>query len=290
MTTTPTTTATTTATAMTGATDAVRPAASRPPGTVTMARVVHAELVKLRTVRSTVVTLAATAVSLVGMGAFAAVGTVVSDAPPVEVGADPTADPTAGSLSGVGLAVLIVAALGVLAVTGEYGSGTIRATLTAVPGRGRLAAGKTVALAVAALAVTLASTLASFFTARAIVATDGLDVSLGQPGVARAVVGAALYLTLVAVFASGLAWLLRSAAGALAAVFGILYVLPAVGLLLPAPVADAVLPYLPDNAGHAIMQLSDGGQLGPWTGLAVFAGYAAATLAAAVAVLRRRDA
>jgi ABC-2 type transport system permease protein len=285
-----TTTTTRSTTTATPAAGAVARAASRPPGAVTTARVVHAELVKLRTVRSTVVTVAATALSLVGMGAFAAVGTVVSDAPTAEAAADPTADPTAGSLSGVSLAVFLVAALGVLAVTGEYGSGTIRATLAAVPGRRRLVAGKTVAVAATALAVTLASTLGSFFTARAIVAADGVTVSLGQPGVARAVVGAALYLTLVAVLASGLAWLLRSAAGALAAVFGILFVLPAVGLLLPAPVADAVLPYLPNNAGTAIMQLADGGQLGPWTGLAVFAGYAAVTLAAAVALLRRRDA
>jgi ABC-2 type transport system permease protein len=284
-----TTTSTTTSTTTETAAGAVARAASRPPGTVTTARVVHAELVKLRTVRSTVSMVAATAASLVGMGAFAAVGTVVGDAPPAGL-ADPTTDPTAGSLSGVGLAVFFVAALGVLPVTGEYSSGTVRATLAAVPGRRRLVAGKTMAVAATALAVTLASTLGSFLVARAIVATDGVTASLGQPGVARAVVGAALYLTLVAVLATGLAWLLRSAAGALAAVFGVLFLLPVVGLLLPAPVAAAVLPYLPNNAGTAIMQLSDGGQLGPWTGLAVFAGYAAATLAAAVALLRRRDA
>jgi hypothetical protein len=70
----------------------------------------------------------------------------------------------------------------------------------------------------------------------------------------------------------------------------VLAVLPAIGLFLPQHVGAAVLPYLPNNAGTALMQLTPGGQLDPWTGLAVFSGYVLLTLAGATVTLRRRDA
>jgi hypothetical protein len=119
-----------------------------------------------------------------------------------------------------------------------------------------------------------------------VLAQAGITVSLGDPGVLRAVVGAALDLALVGLLGTGLGWLLRSTAGALSALLGILFVLPVVGLLAP-----SVVPYLPGNAGAAILQVGPAaGLLAPWTGLTVFAGYAVLTLAAAAVVLRRRDA
>jgi hypothetical protein len=117
-----------------------------------------------------------------------------------------------------------------------------------------------------------------------------VSVSLTAPGAARAVIGAALYLTGITLLGAGFGWLLRSTAGALAALFGVLVVLPVIGLLLPRSVGAAVLPYLPDNAGTAIMQLTPGGHLGPWAGLGVFAGYVGLTLVGAAITLRRRDA
>jgi ABC-2 type transport system permease protein len=118
----------------------------------------------------------------------------------------------------------------------------------------------------------------------------GITISLAAPGVLRAVTGAALYLTVVAILSSGLGWLLRSTAGALATLVGILVVPQLVALLLPPGIGEIVGPYLPGNAATAIMQLEPGAQLGPWTGLAVFLGYAAAVLAGAVLAVRRRDA
>ncbi len=255
---------------------------------VTTGRVVHAELLKLFTVRSTYYALLATTLSIVGIGAFAAVGIVVGEAPP---GPEATVDPTGGALTGVSLAVYLVAALGVLTVTSEYSTGTIKSTLAAVPKRPVLVAGKLLAVATTTLLVTLAASVTAFFTAKAVLATDGMSISLTAPGVLRAVTGAALYLTAVALFAGGLAWLLRSTAGSLATLFGILVVLPVTAYLLPARIRDDVMPYLPDSAGLAILQTTPSpAQLPPWTGFGVFIAYTTITVLAATLVLRRRDA
>jgi ABC-type transport system involved in multi-copper enzyme maturation permease subunit len=251
--------------------------------------VVSSELVKLRTARSTIAAMTTAALLVVGVGAISAVGLVVQD-PSVAGAGGPTADPLGGSLTGVNPAAYAAAALGAIAVTSEYASGTIKVSLAAVPRRAQLVIGKAIALAAVTLTVMLAAVLATFFVAQAILSTADMSLSLTAPGVARVLVGSSLYLTGVTLFAAGFGWLLRSTAGALAVLFGILAVLPVIGLLLPQPVGAAVLPYLPGNAGTAVMQLTPGGQLGPWAGLAVFSGYVLVTLAGATVALGRRDA
>ncbi len=243
-------------------------------GRVTVRRVALAELVKLRSVRSTTYALLITALSTVAIGAVTAFALVAQPAPPDGATDAATADPTGAALTGVSLAAYVVAALGVLSVTGEYATGTIRGTLAAVPRRAQLVVGKVLALGALTLAVTLPSTLLAFFAAKAVLSTADMSISLTEPGVARAVVGAALYLTVLALFSAGFGWLLRSTAGALAALFGVLVVLPVIGFFLPPDIAGMVVPYLPGNAGTAVMQLTPGGQLGPWAGFAVFVGVA----------------
>jgi hypothetical protein len=88
----------------------------------------------------------------------------------------------------------------------------------------------------------------------------------------------------------GSGWLLRSTAGAPAALFVALYVLPVVGFILPAEVSATIVPLLPANAGQAMIQLVPSGLLSPGAGFALFTGYAITALAAASLVLRRRDA
>ncbi|HYN93071.1 MAG TPA: ABC transporter permease [Pilimelia sp.] len=252
---------------------------------VTVRRVLLAELIKLRSVRSTTYALLTTVLAIAGLAVFAAVGATV------QAGAPEGPDPTGGSLAGLSLAGYVIAALGVLAVTAEYRTGTIASTLAAVPRRGTVLVAKALAVAGVVFPVTVASTVGAFVAVRAVLATAGIDISLGEPGVLRAVVGGALYLTVVALLGSGLGWLLRSTAGALAALFGVLILLPVAALLLPAGLRAAVLPYLPDSAGMAIVQTTPAdGQLAPWTGFAVFSAYAAGTLLAAAWALRRRDA
>jgi ABC-2 type transport system permease protein len=86
-------------------------------------------------------------------------------------------------------------------------------------------------------------------------------------------------------------FILRNTAGAIVTLFGIMLVLPALGIVLPASVGRHILPYLPSNAGQAVMQVHpNGNMLAPWTGFALYVGYTAVAVVAAALLLRRRDA
>jgi ABC-2 type transport system permease protein len=255
---------------------------------VTLAGVFRSELIKLRSVVSTTAALLTAAVATIGIPAIAAVAIIAGGSSDDDM-SGAIADPTGGSLSGVGAAVFAVLTLGVLAVSNEYSTGTIRPSLAAVPRRSQLVWGKALALLSITLPVGVASAFVAFFVAQLILSSAGHSISLTEPGVARAVLGAGLYLSVAAVLANGFAWMLRSTAGSLAVVVGVLFVLPTIGMLLPARVAAHVVPFLPNNAGMAIMQTTPSGHPAPWLGIAVFAGYAAITLAAASYVANRRD-
>jgi ABC-type transport system involved in multi-copper enzyme maturation permease subunit len=251
---------------------------------VTQRRVLVAEAIKLRSVRSTWWLLAVSGLSIVAAGVSPALTSVVSG---TEQPGDPagSVDPTGGALSGISFTQLLVAALAVLIVTGEYSSGLVRATFTAVPARLPVLWAKAATAAVITFVTTLAATFIAFLTAQAVLSGTDAPISLTTPGVARAVIGSALYLGVTAVLAVALGALLRSAIGAMAAVFGLLFVAPLLGLLVP-----GIDPYLPSNAGAAVMRTGSAeGALPPWVGLGVFVLYAAAALAAAAAALVRRD-
>ena len=256
---------------------------------VTARNVIASEWVKARSLRSTVWSLVAVAALLLLMGAFTAVGIVVQENPPGSEAI--AADPSGGILTGVSAAQLAAITLGVLLVSAEYRSGTIRSSLAAVPARLPLVWAKAAVAGLVTTVVSLLALLATFVVARSVVAVEGLTISPTTPGLARAVLGAALYLGLTAALATGFGWLLRSTAGAIAAAVALLQLLPAIGLLLPASVAAVVMPWLPSNAGGAVLQLTPApGGLGPWTGLAVYAAWTAAALAAGALLLTRRDA
>lgn len=253
---------------------------------VTSRRVVRSEWIKFRSLRSTRYALAAVALAIIGLGVFMAIGEVVAD----DVSRKGTVDALGGSLSGVGFAELLASALGVLLVTGEYSSGSIRLTFTAVPRRLTVLVAKAVVAALTVFTTAMVSTLLAFTVAQRLLARDDITLSWTALGVPRALIGAALYLAVVSVMGVGFGWLLRSTAGALMALFAVFYLLPIIEILLPASTGDRIGPYLPSNAGSAVMRLAPGPLLEPWTGFAVFVGYALLTLAGAALVLRRRDA
>lgn len=253
---------------------------------VTSRRVVRSEWIKFRSLRSTRYALAAVALAIIGLGVFMAIGEVVAE----DVSRNGTVDALGGSLSGVGFAELLASALGVLLVTGEYSSGSIRLTFTAVPRRLTVLVAKAVVAALTVFTTAMVSTLLAFTVAQRLLARDDITLSWTAPGVPRALIGAALYLAVVSVMGVGFGWLLRSTAGALMALFAVFYLLPIIEILLPASTGDRIGPYLPSNAGSAVMRLAPGPLLEPWTGFAVFVGYALLTLAGAALVLRRRDA
>jgi ABC-2 type transport system permease protein len=256
---------------------------------VTPTRVLKSEWIKIRSVRSTVWAVVAMAAALIAGAAFAAVGIVVRDSPPAATAV--AIDPSGGALSGTGLAQLAVIAFGVVAVTGEYRTRMIRSSVAAVPTRLPLVWGKAAVVAASATVVSLAALLLSFLVAVLVVAAEGLSLSLITPGVARAMIGAALALGLTGALATGFGWLLRNTAAAVFLLLAVFYVVPTLATLLPQPVGQEIVPFLPSNAVAALTQVAPvEGALPPWAGLAVYAGYAVITLLAAALVLRRRDA
>ncbi len=249
-----------------------------------------AEFTKLRSVRSTVWTLLAAVALAIGFGSLVVVSQVNSwdTLSPAE---QARFDATWLSLSGLFLAQLAMGVLGVMMITAEYVTGQIRATLAATPQRATMLAGKTISFVVVILAAALVTTFASFATGQAILSTEGLDVSLTDPGVARAVIGGALYLTAVGVLGLGIGTIVRRTAGAITTLVALLLVVPIVSGLMPSAWNEHFGKYLPARAGMAILNVvPESGSLAPWTGLAVLAGYALAALAVGSALLRRQDA
>ena len=203
-----------------------------------------------------------------------------------------TIDSVRVSLGGLHLSQVAVGLLGVLAVTSEYGSGMIRATLAAVPRRRLLLTAKALVLTATVAATGIAACLAAYLVFQAFLpAGDAMRTTLTDPGVLRAVTGAGLYLTVLGLLGFGLGTVLRSSAGAVAALFGVLFVPTLLVALLPSSWQDTIGPYLPMNAGDAIYIVRpEPHTLQPWTGFGVFCLYAAAALAAGFVLISRRDA
>ena len=261
------------------------------PGRATLGTSLSSEWIKVRSLRSTWWSLLAMVFFIVGLGTlFAAVRAHrYNQLGPGAV--DFLSDPTQISLRGIFLGQLAVGVLGVLVVTGEYATGMIRASLTALPRRWPVLAGKAAVLAAVALVVTEAASFAGFFAGQAALASTHHQASLSSPGALRACFGAGVYLTIIALLGVGLGFLLRSTAGGIATLVGIVLILPLLAQALPTPYSTDVIKYLPLTAGTQIIATRlDPTALAPWTGIGVAAGYAAAALLAGLYMLRRRDA
>jgi ABC-type transport system involved in multi-copper enzyme maturation permease subunit len=184
-----------------------------------------------------------------------------------------------------------VAVLGVLVVTPEYATGTIRVGLAAVPRRPRLLAAKAAVAGGLALLAGGTVLLASFLVAQAVLGDTAPRAGLDQPGVLRAVLGGGLYLALVALGAVAVGVLVRATAGAVTVMLCATLLVPAFTPILPRSLAVLVGTFWPTLAGNKIMTVvADPRTLDPWTGLAVMAAWVVALLVAALVVLQRRDA
>jgi ABC-type transport system involved in multi-copper enzyme maturation permease subunit len=253
--------------------------------------VVLSEWTKLRTLRSTIWSLLAAVVAMAGLGsAIAAVQ--MSRWAQLEPQERLRYDAIDVGVGGYHLAQLAIGVLGVLVISGEYSTGMIRSSLMAVPHRLPVLWAKIAVYGAVTFVLMLASSFVSFFCVQAIVTQHGQDVTLGAPHALRAVIGTALFLTVMGILALGLGALVRNTAGGIAAFVGLLFVLPGVTALLPASIGDAIGPYLPLNAAFTVATSTFEGphHLGTWTGFAVFCGYAAVVVAAAAISLVRRDA
>jgi ABC-type transport system involved in multi-copper enzyme maturation permease subunit len=266
------------------------PTASR----TTSARVLRSEWIKMRTLRSTWLTIGGIAFALIAFGlvsALTASGQVESDGqagPPGFAGTDPVST----VLSGANFAVLIVAVLGAIIGAREYSTGMIRTTLAAVPARLPVLWGKLLTFVGVLTPVVVGGTLVSFFAGMAILDAGGAaTASWSDDGVARAVLGTAVYLVGLGVIGVAVGLLLRSTAGAIGTVIGAVLFVPTLASALLPESWDEVLKFLPSNAGQAFTSVSPAETLlTPGAGMAVFAGWVVLSVVAAAVALARRDA
>jgi ABC-2 type transport system permease protein len=239
----------------------------------TFAPALHAEWLKIRTLRSLYGTLVALFAATTAFSALASAETP-----------EPGLDPLFTALSGVLPGQIAAISFGALAVSAEYHTGALRLSLSAVPRRGRWFAAKMTAIAVPALVGGVATALAALAVGRTGLGDAASGLSAGEQ--ARGVLGSALYLTLMALFAAGLTALLRSGVATLSLLIPFVLV---VSFVL-GDAAGAATDFLPDKAGQVVLYETYDGTLGPWPGLAVTALWTAAALVAGVWSVRRRDA
>jgi ABC-2 type transport system permease protein len=249
--------------------------------------ILRSESYKLRSVRSTLWTLAAAVVFNVALAALGAIFL------PGALGAQEkaTVDVTRLSLAGIHLSQIAVGVLGVLVITSEYSTGMIRATLSAVPQRRLLLAAKAIVFAVTALVIGVSSSFAAWFVFQAFLSDKSLQSQIGDPGVLRAVTGAGLYLVVLGLLGLGLGAIIRSSAGAIAALFGLLFVPPLLLQLLPRSWQTTIGPYTPMEAGSQIFIVHPhADSLPAWTGFGLFCLYAGVALTIGVLLINHRDA
>jgi ABC-2 type transport system permease protein len=245
----------------------------------------HAEWTKLRTLPGTAGLLLAVVVATVAVSTAAA-ATISCPA------GDCGVDPARVSLTGVQLGQAVVAILAVLVIGGEYATGMVHTTLTAMPRRTTVLAAKTAVLTGLVTAAATVGVVGSLLAGRLILPRR-LSPSLSDGAVLRAVAGSILYLALIAVLALGVATAVRNSATAIGIVLGLLYVFPIIAQAASDPVWRRHLRQAgPMTAGLAIQATTglDTLPIGPWPGLAVLAAWSAAALITGGLLLHLRDA
>lgn len=277
-----------------------RPATGRG---LTTAGILRSEVVKLVTLRSTWWCLVLIAAMTAGVPALIAAALSSNGAQP---GAD-TLD--FGSYNWamantvvVSFTVLIAAVLGCLVITGEYGTRMIRSSLAAAPGRISTVFAKALVIGLTVFGVGAAALVVGALASAPILASGGYLIDTGDSRVWLALLGAAGYPALVAVLAVGVGTLVRNSAGAIAAVLGLLLVVPTVlqlvAMLLGAEWVFDVMQFLPNSLGSTMgsfvaapdADVVEGPlTLAPWQATLAMAGWAGAALAGGAVAIARRD-
>lgn len=264
------------------------PVSPRFPGMkVTQARVIASEWTKFCSLRSTLITLTVSVILTIGLG------TIICAAINAHWSQNTAADhasfnAVATSLNGIQISQLAVGVLGVLLISGEYATGMIRASLTAVPKRLPVLWAKLSVFTVVVGLVSIASTFVAFFLGQTMLSSHSVGIS--APHAVRMIVGAGVYLTLVGLIGMAFGGLMRNTAAGISSLVALFFVIPPVLFLLPASWSNNVGPYLPANAGEAFWGHPDGAHLSPTTGLIVLLGWTALAIAAAAARLKTQDA
>ncbi|GGK19381.1 ABC transporter permease [Streptomyces camponoticapitis] len=252
---------------------------------VTPARVLRSEWHKFWTLRSTWVTLSGSSLLILATGLAVAISHEPAGAGPEEVG-----DPVVLTLLGIQFGQIILTVLGVLFTAGEYSTGMIRASLSAVPRRLPVLWAKAAVFAAVTLVTGLITTFATFLLAQPFLADTDMGASLADPGVAGAVAGTALSLTLLGVLGLGLGALLRSVPGAVGAFFAGVVIMPEVLSAVPSDAVKEAVSYFPARAAQSLgaVQHQAGSPSDP-AALLTLCLWALAALGTAGWLLKRRD-
>ena len=261
-------------------------------GTGVPVSALRAEWTKLRTLAGTWWLLLAVIVLTAAVGAGAASAVTCQAAGCGQ-------DPAKVALSGIDLSQAVAAILAVLAISGEYSTGMIRTTLTAMPRRLSVLAAKAVALTALTLAAGAVGVLASMLAGRLILPGRGFTAVHGYPPLPladgpdlRAAVGSVLYLALIALLALGVAAAVRDSAVSIGLALALVYLFPVIASALSPSWSRHLQQIGPMSAGLLIQATGGlrGLPLAPWQGLGVLALWAAGALIAGGLVLRFRDA
>ena len=255
----------------------------------------RSELTKIRSVRSTYLTLIVLVLAGVGWSVADCAGEAAhwaQTAPQDKASFDAT------QASVVGLALLgqlVIVVLGALVMTSEYSTGMMRTSLGVMPRRGVLYGAKAAVLTAVTVVIALITSFASFFIGQSLLHSTHAAATLSQPGVLRAVLASALYIALSGLFAFALGAIVRSTAGAITAAFGLLFLLPQLAKALPSSWYAAMVRWLPGGNSVGAFTGTNGADAAPhlfsaWGEFAVFGGYTVILLIIGALLFSRRDA
>lgn len=251
------------------------------PYRITPARVLRSEWHKLWTLRTTWITLLTACVLVVAVGIT--MGATYD-------GDDSDVDTVVFVLFGTQLSQICFAVLGILVTAGEYATGMIRASLTAVPRRLPVLWSKAAVFTAVTFILTLVTNVVTFVVAQAWLSGSDKELSLTDDGVLGALTGSAAGITLMSLIALGLGAVLRSVPGGIGAFVGGILILPEVLTTLPLDAVDTAVRHFPAQAASSLGSITRvENTVTPGTGLAALALWAGAVLAAASLQLRRRD-
>ena len=257
-----------------------------------LVRVLNSEWIKMRTLRSTWITLVAIVLVIIAFGLISAM--VSSGRISTQGGGPPRSlGPLSLVLAGANLAVLIVAVMGAIVGAREFSTGMIRATFSAVPKRLPVLWSKLIVFTVVVLPIVAVSVVAVFFLGMRVLSGAGAaTVAWGDDGVARSVLGTAFYIAGLGIIGLAIGVLLRTTAASIGVVIGAVIFLPALASALLPDSWDGVLKYLPSNSATAFTGGSQTGAtlLTPGTGLMVFTAWIVLAIVGSAIVLTRRDA
>ena len=250
----------------------------------------RSEWIKFRSVRSTIMGFLFTFVLTIGLGALitVAIRSHWSQSGPAD---RLTFDAVSTSLAGTYFASFAVGVIGILFITSEYSSGSIRTTLAAVPNRVRLTLSKLIVLVVSMIIVSEIVCFVTFLMGQAIYSGVVPTASLSHGAVLRSVLLAGIYLTLLAVLGFAIGLILRQSGACISVFTSILLILPLIIFFLPQSWQTSIAKFEPSALGRAMMSTSPpSADFGAWSALVVLAIYVIVVLGIGTTMLVRRDA